>query len=96
MERLGFGTRIGNQHVKWRVLGVVDLDYPVPIVVKRACVEQLILRIEFAPTAVFIEQVLIGECTLRIVVASTIPGMTRQRVDIPPVLLGVLAMVGLA
>ena len=76
-------------------LGVVDLDDPVPVVVERAGVEQLVLGLVLAPTAVLRDQVVVGERPLRIVVAPPVERVARQRVDVPPVLLGVLAVVAL-
>src|SRR5262249_17373220 len=68
---------------------------PVPVVVERARVEELVLRVELSPATVFGDEVAVGKRPLRIVVAPPVPGMARQGVEVPPVLLGVLAVVAL-
>ena len=100
VQRVGLRTLVGNphvhQHVQRRVLGVVDLDDPVPIVVKSARVQELVLWIELSPAAILVEQFLVRKGALRIVVPPSVPGMTRERVAVPPVLLRVLAVVRLS
>ena len=76
-------------------LGVVDLDDPVAVVVEHAGVEQLVLGVELAAPAVLGEQVVVGERRLRVVVAPAVPGVARHGVEVPPVLLDVLAVVAL-
>ena len=74
-------------------LGVVDLDDPVAVVVEHAGVEQLVLRVELAPPAVLGDQVVVRERRLRVVVAPAVPGVAGHGVEVPPVLLDVLAVV---
>ena len=76
-------------------LGVMDLDDPVPVLVEGAGVEQLVLRVVLAAPAVLLAQVLVGEGALGVVVAPAVPGVAREGVEVPPILLYVLAVVGL-
>ena len=100
VERLGVraGVRHLDRHQQVvRVgLGVVDLDDPVAVVVEGARVEQLVLGVVLAAAAVLGDEVAVGELALRVVVAPAVPGVARQRVEVPPVLLRVLAVVALA
>ena len=77
-------------------LRVVDLDDPVAVVVEDARVQQLVLRLQLGAPAVLFDQVFVGEGRLRVVVAPAQPGAAGQRVQVPPVLLDVLAVVALA
>ena len=99
VQRVGLraGVRDPDRHQQVvRVgLGVVDLDDPVAVVVEGAGVEQLVLGVELAAAAVLGDEVAVGELALRVVVAPAVPGVARQRVEVPPVLLGVLAVVAL-
>ena len=76
-------------------LGVVDLDDPVAVLVEHAGVEQLVLGVVLAAPAVLGDEVLVRERALRVVVAPPVPRVARDGVDVPPVLLGVLAVVAL-
>ena len=76
-------------------LGVVHLDDPVPVAVEGSGVQQLVLRIEFAAAPVLLAQILVRKGSLRIVVAPPVPGVAGHGVEVPPVLLDVLAVVGL-
>ena len=76
-------------------LRVVDLDDPVAVVVEDARVEQLELRVVLAPGGVLLDERLVGERGLRVVVAPPVPRVGRRRIEVPPVLLGVLAVVAL-
>ena len=93
--RAGVGHLHRHQHVRGIGLGVVHLDDPVAVVVEGSRVEELVLGIELAPAAVLLAQVLVREGGLRIVVAPPVPGMAGHGVEVPPVLLDVLAVVGL-
>ena len=78
-------------------LRVVDLDDPVAVVVEDAGVEQLVLGLELRARARSRAiRSSYGNARLRVVVAPAQPGAARQRVEVPPVLLGVLAVVALA
>ena len=93
--RAGVGELDGHQQVIGAGLGVVHLGDPVPVLVERAGVEQLVLGLVPAPVGVGVDQVLVGERALRVVVTPPVPRMARQRVQVPPVLLDVLAMIAL-
>ena len=93
--RAGVGHPDGHQHVGRVGLGVPDLGDPVPVIVEHAGVQQLVLHVELAAPAVFRQQVLIRERGLRVVVPPPVPGVARDGVQVPPVLLHVLAVVGL-
>ena len=99
VDRLGVRPGIGHtdrhQQVVRVALRVVDLDDPVAVVVEDAGVEQLVLGIELAATAVLRLELGVRERPLRVVVAPPVPRVARERVEIPPVLLGVLAVVAL-
>src|SRR4029077_20913474 len=56
---------------------------------------QLVLGVELAATLVLGEQILVREGHLRIQVSPAHPRMSRRRVDVPPVFLGVLTVVSL-
>ena len=99
MEGFGLGPGVGDldghQQVIRAGLGVVHLGDPVPVAVERARVQQLVLRLVAAAAGVDIDQVLIRERALRVVVAPPVPGVAGHRVQVPPVLLDVLAVVAL-
>ena len=99
VQGVGVRTGVGDPHRHQQIgrvgLDVVDLADPVAIVVEHARVEQLVLRVELAPPAVLGQQVGVREGPLRIVVTPTVPGVTGDGVEVPPVLLDVLAMVAL-
>ena len=75
--------------------GVVDLDDPIAVVIKGAGVEEFVFRVPLAAPAVLLTEVFVGESPLRVVVAPAIPGVAGKGVQIPPVVLHVLTMVGL-
>ena len=93
--RPGVGDLDGHQQVIRAGLGVVHLGDPVPVVVERAGVQQLVLGLVPVPAGVGVDQVLVGERALRVVVAPPVPGVAGNRVQVPPVLLDVLAVVAL-
>ena len=93
--RAGVGHPHGHQHIGRVGLGVPDLGDPVPVIVEHAGVQQLILHVELAAPAVFRQQALIRERRLRIVVPPPVPGVARDGVQVPPVLLHVLTVVRL-
>ena len=99
VERVGLGAGVGDLHgeedVEGIALRVVRLDDPVAIVVEDARVQQLELGIELRAGGVLVDESRVGELRLRIVVAPPVPRMARRRVEVPPVLLGVLAVVAL-
>ena len=93
--RPGVRDADGHEDVLGVALRVVDLDDPVAVLVEHAGVEQLVLGIELAAARVLGDEVAVRELLLRIVVAPAVPRVARQRVEVPPVLLRVLAVVAL-
>ena len=73
----------------------MDLDDPVPVVVERTRVEQLVLGVVLPSAAVLGPKILVGERGLRVVVAPAVPGVAGDGVEVPPVVLDVLTVVGL-
>src|SRR3954447_9018611 len=73
----------------------MGLDGPVAVVVEGPGVEKLVFRFELAAASVLREEIRVRELALRIVVAPAVPRMARQRVEVPPVLLRVLAVIAL-
>src|SRR5712691_2757252 len=74
----------------------MDLDDPVAAVIEYPGVEQLVLRLESGARAVLGNKVLVGERGLRIVVPPAVPCVAGKRVQVPPVLLNVLAVISLS
>ncbi len=99
VQRVGLGAGVGDAHREQEVvgvaLGVVRLDDPVAVVVECPGVEQLVLGVELAPPPVLRDEIGVRELALRVVVAPPVPRVARQGVEIPPVLLGILAVVAL-
>ena len=99
VERVGVRPGVGGPHDHDQVggvgLDVVDLDDPIAVAVEGAGVEQLVLGIELATTTVLRDQRVVGERRLRVVVAPSVPRVARHGVEVPPVLLDVLPVVGL-
>ena len=77
-----------------RLLRVVDGDVP-EAAVEHAGVGKLVLGIELTAASVLGEQIVVGKRRLRIQVPPAHPRVGRRRVDVPPVLLGILAVVSL-
>ena len=78
-----------------RGLGVGDVNRPVAPVVEDAGVHQLELEVPQPAACVLLDQTLVGELRLGVVVAPLEQGMAGQTLQVPPVLLGVLAVVAL-
>ncbi len=76
-------------------LGVGRLDLPVAVLVEDSGVEELVLGLAAVPTAVLGDEVVVGEGALGVVVAPLQVGVAGSGIEIPPVLLGVLAVVAL-
>jgi hypothetical protein len=74
---------------------VIDFNDPVPVVIEHACVEELVLWVVLASAAILGDEIVVGEPVLRVVVAPAVPGVARECIEVPPVLLGVLAVVPL-
>ena len=77
-------------------LGVLDLDVEVAIVGENAGVDQLVLRLLPAASPVLRDEIGIGKRPLRIFVESPQVGVGGRGVEVPVVLLDVLAVVALA
>ncbi len=99
VQGLGVRTGVGHldrhQHVQRIGLDVVHVDDPVAVAVEGSGVEQLVLGIELAPAAVLVAELLVREGSLRIVVPPPVPRVAGHAVEVPPVLLDVLAVVSL-
>ncbi len=99
VDRVGLGAGVldgdPEEDVGRGRLRVRRLDRPVPVLVEDPRVEELVLGDFAAATRVLRDEVVVGERALRVVVAPAEPGMARRRVHVPPVLLGVLAVVPL-
>ena len=93
--RTAVGDRDPDQDVVDRLLRILHLDVEVSVFVKDSRVEQFVLRLKMGAPAVFGQQILIGECCLRIFVEPFAVGMGRRRVEIVVELLDVLAVVAL-
>ena len=99
VQRVRLGPGVGDvdrhQQIGRVGLRVVDLDDPVPVVVERTRVEQLVLGVVLPASAVLGPEILVGERGLRVVVAPAVPGVAGDGVEVPPVVLDVLTVVGL-
>src|SRR5215212_265197 len=84
-----------GQDLGSRGLGVRDVDRPIPSMIKDSGVHEFKLRLVPGTSAVLIDQPLIRKRLLRIVISPAQPGMARKPIQIPPVLLHILAMVSL-
>src|SRR5580658_150657 len=73
----------------------MHLDDPELAVVEGPGVEQFVFWLGPVTRAVLADQFRVGELALRIVIAPAVPGVARGRVEVPPVLLDVLAVVAL-
>src|SRR4029077_396949 len=99
MQLSGLGPRIAdadaNADVARRRLRVIRRNLPITILVEDAGVEEFELALCFAALGVLCPEARVGELCLRIVVAPAQPRGGRRPIDIPPVLLGVLAVIAL-
>ncbi len=99
VQRRSIRTDVGRPDHHHDVVGtglcVVDLDHPVAVVVECAGVEELVLRLVLVAPGILGDEIAVGKGPLRIVVPPAIPRVTRQRIQIPPVVLGVLTVVAL-
>ena len=99
MQRRWIGAGVAgadaHHHVLGARLGVLRGDLPVAVVVEDAGVEQLELRLVTVAAGVLVDQLPVGEGGLRVVVEPAHPGVRRRRVEVPPVLLDILAVVAL-
>lgn len=75
--------------------GIFDEDVEIPIFVEEPRIEELVLQLVHASSAVLLDQVRVRECSLRVFVEHLQVGVTRSRVEVPVELLDVLSMVAL-
>ena len=85
-----------DQEVLGRLLGVLDEDVEVAILVEHAGVEQFVLELVPAPAAAGLDEVAVGEGRLRVLVEVLHVRVRRRAVEVEVVLLDVLAVVALA
>ena len=99
MQCVRLGAGIGDLDLHQKIgracLGVVGLDHPISVLVEHPCVQELVLRFGLATSAVLESQVLVWEGGLRVVVPPTVPRVAGHGIEIPPIFLRVLAVVGL-
>src|SRR6266511_3556322 len=99
VQRCLFRSSVGDADLHEQIqrarLGICDFDDPVSIAVERARVEQLVLRVAPAPPAVGLDQVGVREGCLWVVISPAVPGVAGKRVQVPAVLLDVLAVIAL-
>ena len=76
-------------------LRVVHLDDPVPVLVERPGVQEFVLGLGAVAPGVLGDEVVVGVGALRVVIAPPVPRVARHRVQVPPVLLDVLAVIAL-
>ena len=93
--RAGVSHADADRRVGRVVLRVGHVHDPVAILVEDTSVDQLELRILASPGTVDRDELVVGERRLRIVVVGAQPGVRRRGVVVPPVLLGVLAVIAL-
>src|SRR6185369_11017158 len=72
-----------------------DKYWPVLVAVERAGIQQLVLGLVAVPAGVDVDQLLVREGLLRVVVPPPVPRVAGHGVQVPPVLLDVLAVVAL-
>jgi hypothetical protein len=78
-----------------RCFRIGHIDGPVTSMIKYAGIHQLELGVVPRTPPVLIDQPLIGKRLLRVVISPTRPGVAGHPVEIPPILLDVLAVVSL-
>ena len=74
-------------------LGVGDPDLKKAVLVEDSRIEQLVLGIELGAEGVGAHQVGVGISALRIRIHHAVPRVARQRIDMPPEFLGILAVI---
>ena len=76
-------------------LGVGHFDDPIAVAIESPRVQQFVLGIRPRPSPVLALEMLVRERDLRVVVPPAVPGVTWYRVQVPPVLLDIFAVVAL-
>ncbi|CAB4934959.1 unannotated protein [freshwater metagenome] len=66
-----------HQNLRWRLLGVGDVDYPVAILVENARIEKFVFGIVSSACRISRDKVVIRELALWVVVAHLQPRMRR-------------------
>ena len=85
-----------NQDVLGRFLRVFHEHIEIPVLVKDAGVEQFVLGLLPAPTAIGHDQLIIGIGRLRILVQILHVGVRRRAVEVEVIFLHILAVIALA
>ena len=85
-----------DQDVLRPLLGVLEEDVEVPVVLEDPRVEELVLELLLRAPPVRLDEVPVGELALRVLVEVLHVRVGRRRVDVEVVLLDVLAVVPLA
>src|SRR5262249_19167003 len=88
-------NRDSDERVLRRGLGVVRRDLPVAALVEDAGVDELVLGLRLAAAPVLGHELGVRVLGLWVHVAPAHPRVRRRRVEVPPVLLDVLAVVTL-
>ena len=100
MEPRRFGASVvdgdPDQDVLRAILGVLQHNVEIPVIVEDACIKQFVLELLPGPAPVRFDQVLIRKLPLRVFVEVLHVRVRRRRVDVEVVLLDVLAVVSLA
>ena len=84
-----------DAHVVGRAFGVRELDVEVAVLVEDPGVDQLVLRVTNAAPAVLRDEIAVRVRALRVLVQPLHPRVRRRRVERPPVLLHVFAVIAL-
>ena len=99
MDRRPLGTAIVRGDAEDErllvLLGDLDLDVEVAVVVEDAGVDQLELGIAQSAAAVLLDELRVRILALRILVEHALVGVRRERVDVEVALLDVLAVIAL-
>ncbi len=85
-----------HQHVVRVGFGVFDENVEVAVVVEDAGIDQFVFGFQFAPAAIFVQELIVGKCALRILVEHLQIRVRRQCVEIPVALFHVFAVIAFA
>ena len=100
MDRRVFRSAIADsdlhQNIFGRSLGILDEDIKVTLLVEGVCIDQLELRILFAPAAILFNEPIVGKFPLRILVKHLEIRMRRRGIEIVIKLLNVFAVISLS
>lgn len=93
--RSGIADLDPDAEVKRRRLRVLGEDLPIASLIEDPGVAELVLGVVAAAAGALIDEPLVGKLALGIMVAPGKPGRGRGRIEVPPIVLGVLAVVAL-